>query len=384
MFGIKKRIYLDYAAATPIKRSILLKMLPYFLEKFANPLSLYKEGVETAKVLKESRKKVARNLLCKESEIIFTGGGTESNNMAILGVFKNALKSGIKNPHFITTNIEHSSVSEVFSEIKRRGGEVSFIPVSQKGIVNPQEIIENLKDNTVLISVHYANNEIGVIQPISKISRMLEKACSKAIFHTDASQAPLYLPIEVQKLGVDLMTLDGSKIYGPKGIGCLFVKRKTKISPIIFGGGQERNLRAGTHNIPLIIGFSEALNLACKNREKESARLLDLREYFLEELFKIFPNGKLQGDREERLPNNINFSIPGIDSEFAVIKLDNKGIACSGGSACNSLSGVGSGVVKALGFDKDGNSSLRFSLGEKTRKTDIKKAIKALKEAKLS
>ncbi|MFA6552414.1 MAG: cysteine desulfurase family protein [Candidatus Paceibacterota bacterium] len=427
----KKRVYLDYASTTPLDKRVK-KAMDRFLDKdFGNAGSIYKEGMEAKKALGEARKKIAGVFKCKTEEIIFTSGGTESNNLAIIGVM-NAIAdlrgvntricADLKNFHIITTQIEHSSVLQCFKKLEKKGAQVSYIGVGQNGVVNPKDIENALRLNTVLVSVMYANNEIGTIQPIREISKIIKshnlqtsksvnlqtyKPCEKnslgifpqsgisqgklrnlqTYFHSDASQAACYLDLNVERLGVDLMTIDGHKIYGPKGVGALFVKKGTTISKIMEGGEQEMDLRPGTEPIPLIVGLSEALVIADSEREKEFARLSKLRDYFYSQILKnlrIDTSGKkekkieLNGEMENRLPNNLNIYVPGIDAEFAVIKLDEKGIACSAKSAC--LKDGSSYVVNALNLGKErGKQSLRFSLGRFTTKSEIDYAIKVLK-----
>ncbi len=382
-----RRIYLDYASTTPLDQRVLKAMLTYFNKKFGNPSSIHHEGVEGKKAIDVSRKTVAGILQAHSDEIVFTSGGTEANNLAIFGVVKALEKKGVlvSQMHFVTTVIEHSSILECFRELESRGAKIDYVPVREKGIVDPKVIEKLLKSETVLVSVGYANNEIGTTQPIREISKLLKNHSipftlnPKPFLHSDASQAPLYLDCMVERLGVDLMTLDGHKIYGPKGVGVLYVKRGTPILPILFGGGQERGLRSTTENVPGIVGFAKAFEIASSMRKKESVRLEKLRDYFY---FGILQNteitnesgenqGTVNGDMKERLPNNINISISGIDAEFAVLKLDSAGIACSTKSSCLGSDG-GSYVVKALGgVENRHNESLRFTLGRATTKKDI-------------
>lgn len=367
----KRRVYLDYASITP--------QLFSSKGKFFNPMSFHKEGHFSKNALDKAREVVSRTLVCKSEEIVFTSGGTESNNLALMGFFKSCLKDGFQNPHFITTNIEHPSVLEVLKEIESLGGGVSYMPVEKDGLVSVSKIIKELKDNTVMVSVSYANSEIGTIQPIASTKRALKK-CGRedVLVHTDASQAGNYLSLNVQSLGIDLMSLDGSKIYGPRSTGALFVKRGVKLEPILFGGGQESGMRSGTQNVSDIKDFSMALKHVQEKREVEHDRLDGLRKHFINGLLKIFPDAILNGSKDKRLPNNVNIYIPGIDSEYSVALLDSVGIACSGGSACQSIKSDGSYVLKALGQDKSGKSSIRFSLGFKTSKSDLDFALKKI------
>lgn len=395
---------MDYASTTPLDESVLKAMLPCFGKKFGNASSIHAEGVEAKKILDTARRNVARLLQAREREIIFTSGGTESNNLAIFGTVNATAKSDKRRTntvwrgmHIVTTNIEHSSVLEPIRELERRGVSVTYVPVEPNGIVDANKIGAALRPDTVLVSIGYANNEIGTIQPILKIAKFIRDFQNRRlkilnfklktvknrlpIFHSDGSQAPLYLNCNVSRLGVDLLTLDGHKMYGPKGVGLLYVKNGVNISPIIFGGGQERGLRSTTENIPLIVGLSKAFEIASKYREKESKRLTSLRDYCYSSVLQntgieIVLNGSMENG--QRLPNNINISIPGLDVEFATLKLDVSGIACSTKSSCLG-SGGGSYVVRALGKgEARALSTLRFTFGRDTTKSDIEYLLKVL------
>lgn len=362
----KKRIYLDYAATT---------------EKTGNPSSIHKEGVKAKKMLETARRKTAAFFGARPEEIIFTSGGTESNNLAIFG----AIGAG---KHAITTAIEHSSVLECFRELEKQGVEVDYLPVNSEGILELKTLAKVLRPETILVSVGYANGEIGTIQPIREISKLLKTTYSKMalsgnstpFFHTDASQAPPYLNCEKETLGADLITVDGHKIYGPLGVGALFVRRGVKLKPIMFGGGQENGLRPGTENLPAIIGLAEALELAKKNREKESRRLVALRDFFISKIEKEIPGAILNGSRDKCLPNIINFSFPSKEAEFLALQLDAAGIAVATKSACLKNERE-SYVVKALSGDsRRATSAIRFSLGKDTKKSDLAYTIKVLRQ----
>jgi len=366
---LKKRIYLDNAATTPIDKRVLSVMRKISTESYGNPSSLHKEGVEAKKLLSEARHDIAKTIGANPDEIIFTSGGTESNNLAIFGTVREPKKS-----HIIASSIEHASVLECVKELEKRGAEVTYLSVSGGGIVSAKDIKKAIKENTALISIMYANNEIGTIQPISEIAKIIRHSKSKPLFHTDACQATNYLDMNVLRLGVDLMTFNASKIYGPKGIGVLFVKRGTELSQILFGGGQEKGIRSGTENIAGVKGFAEAMKVAEQMKKKETARLTKLRDFFTAEVMKKIPNAVLNGSKENRLPNNVNFSISGTDAEELVVQLDARGIACSTGSACANISNEGkvSHVIEALGFGRGrAVSSLRFTLGRDTEKEDL-------------
>ena len=380
----KKIIYLDNAATTPVRKEVVLAMKPYWNESFGNPGSITKMGVRAREAVESSRKIIAENIKARSQEIIFTSGGTESNNLAIFGVVSSLEKRGMKisDLHFITTNIEHSSISECFKELERRGAKVDYLEVGNNGIVNSRDLRKIIKPNTVLVSVGYANNEIGTIQPIREIAKEIRhtrKTNPNLYFHTDASQAGLYLNLNLNELGVDLMTLDAQKIFGPKGIGILFIKAGIEISPIIFGGGQERGLRSGTENVPLIIGIAKAFELVRKDFEKRAERIKITRDYFWYKIQKEIPEAILNGDLENRLPNNLNISIPGIDSELVVLCLDEVGIVCSTRSAC-SQDEDGSLVVRALGKNEDlVKSTLRLSLSQDITKKEVDFVVITLK-----
>lgn len=383
------RIYLDHASTTPVLPEVLSAMTLFFSQYFYNPSGLYTEGVITSRALEVARKTVSEILSAHSDEVVFTGSGTEADNLAILGVIKASLRT-IKKPHVIISAIEHPAIMELSEEIVALGGEVTVVPVDEHGIVDPKSIQKALKLNTVVVSIMYANNEIGTIQPIKDIAkeiRFFKKNTASArssqyypYFHTDASQAANYLSLNVLQLGVDLLTLDGSKIYGPKGIGMLYVKRGVQIAPLVRGGGQERGLRSGTENLPYIVGFAKALSIVHSERESESQRLIKLRDTTIARIQKKFPDATLNGHAEFRLPNNINMCFPGIDGEFAVIKADTLGILCSTASSCRTLSeNTRSYVLDAMGVQKNcAESSLRFTLGRGTSADDMKKLLAAL------
>lgn len=390
----KKRIFLDYASTTPVNKEVEVVMRKS-QENFANPSALYSEALLVKEKIKDAKEKVADILGCQKEEIFFTSGGTEGNNMALLGVFEK-YKTDDFIPHFVTTVIEHPAVLEVCKEIERRGGEVTYVAVSENGIVNPKDIEKAIKENTVLVSVMYANNEIGTIQPIKEIGKVIKEYRRKnttereigstelsganlPYYHTDACQAGLYLDLNVLKINVDMLTLDGIKMYGPRSSGVLYVKSTVEINPIIFGGGQQRNLRSGTENLASIVGMAKCLEISEEKKEKESVRLTEIRDYTIGKILKEFPNASLNGELEMRLPNNINICFPGIDSEFITISLDILGFAVSYSSSCRTLKEDSSSyVIAALGKKDCGMSSLRFSLGRESKKSDIDKLVVAL------
>jgi cysteine desulfurase len=381
----KKRVFLDYASSTPVLEEVEQEMAKYKSATFYNPSALYSEALSAKEALSISRNKIANLISAQKNNIVFTSGGTEGNNLAILGVFEAHKKDNFI-PHFITTSIEHPAVLEVFKEIEKRGGEVTIVPVDVDGIVISKDIKDSIKENTVLVSVMYANNEIGTVQPINEIAKTIRdwrknKNTKLPYLHTDACQAPSYLDMNVLRLGVDLMTVDGIKIYGPRGIGFLYVREDVSISPIVFGGGQENGLRSGTENISGIVGLSKALEVVVKDREKESKRLEELWHYAVDNILDSFPTATLNGHHKNRLPNNINICFPGLDAEFAVIALDVLGVSASYSSSCRTLKEDSSSyVISNMGKEECSMSSLRFTMGRGTKISDIDFLLKALKK----
>ena len=380
----KKLIYLDYSAATPLDGQALEAMKPYFADKFYNPSSTYSSSKEVKLAVDQARKTVAEILGAKKSEIIFTAGGTEANNLAIIG-----LAAKFKSGAFVATDIEHESVLEPLEYIKRRGGKVNLVKPDKTGIVKVEDILSKITDKTVLVSVIYANNEIGTIQPIStigqKLARIRRERKKRGVkmplyFHSDAAQAVNYLDTHTSRLGVDLMSINSGKIYGPKQCGALFVKGGVELSPLIFGGGQEHGLRSGTQNVPYIIGFAAALQKTANLRKAESARLKKLQNLFIGEIEKNISKVKINGSLKRRLPNNVHLTFEGIDNEELLIRLDEAGIQAASGSACNASSDEPSHVLRAIGLsDEQARSSIRFSLGRQTTGDDIIQTVKTLK-----
>lgn len=385
----KNRIYADYASTTPMLPEVMKVMMPFFSEEFANPSSLYREGIQTKSAIKDARKKIAACIGCKPEEIVFTGSGTEADNLALFGVTRYFLRNPKilkgKKPHIITSVIEHPAILETARELQKEGVEVSFVSVNEKGIVSVDEIKKLLKKETVLVSIMHVNNEIGTIQPISKIGRMISdfritRKKNFPYFHTDASQSPNYLPVNVAGMLVDLLTLDASKIYGPKGIGALCIRQHVTLLPLIYGGGQEKGKRSGTENTAAIIGFAKAVEIAQNEKEKESLRVRKIRDHFITEIRRNFSGAVLNGHEELRIPNNANFCFSGLDSEFAVIKMDNLGIACSGASACRNIGDETYSYVIESFSQECKKSSLRFTFGRRSTMSDVEVIISALKK----
>ncbi len=387
----QKRIYLDYAASTPIDKRVSLVMSRAESKFWANPASLHAEGDLAKNALEDCRKRAARILHSRSSEIFFTSGGTEGLNIAIQGIVKKALDKK-KTVHVVVSSIEHPAVLEPIKNLlEKKLVEVSFVVPGENGLVKPASIQKELRDNTVLVALMHSNNEIGTIQPVSKISSIIKefrKGKDKNNFSTidypyllvDASQSVVYEDVSIERLGADILVIDGIKMYGPRGAGIMCIKNGIDLDPLTFGGGQESGKRPGTQNVISIMGMIEALEIAEKEREKESKRILKIRDYAINKILKEVPGSSLNGGLESRLPNNINICIEGTDSEFLVIKLDTLGFAVSAASACSSLSLENSSyVIEALGKKGCGSSSLRFTLGKGTKKSDVDKLISTLK-----
>lgn len=376
-------IYLDHAATTPLDPRVLSAMEPYFSEWYGNPSSFHQVGLTAKNAVADARATVARLLGAHDEEILFTSGGTESDNLAVIGITRahaSALQAKLgpdTKPHVIASAIEHHAVLEPLIYLERtKQIELTIVPVDREGVVSVKEVEHAIKPSTVLVTIMTANNEIGTVQPIADIGRMLlawrkEQASAYPYFHTDACQAAGVFDLNVEKTHVDLLTMNGSKIYGPKGIGVLFVRRGVKIEAMIRGGGQERNLRSGTENVPGIVGLAKAFDLAQANREEENARLTVLRDRLIQGLITI-PKTRLNGHATERLPNNANLSFLDIEGEAAILYLDAEGIMTSTGSACASTSLDPSHVILATGLSYEAaHGSIRFTLGHDTTEEDI-------------
>ncbi len=380
-----RSVYLDYAAATDLDPRVKRAMEPFWSDRFGNPSSLSGLGRQAKVALEAARKSIGHILNVQPAELIFTGSGTESANLAIFGVCKawQATQSGAadrKKAHFITSQIEHQAVFRPFQVLEKAGHQVSYLPVDQDGLVDPASVEQAIRPNTLLVSIMYANNEIGSIQPIEAIAKICRR--HDILLHTDACQAAGALSLDVKRLGVDLLTLNGGKIYGPKGVGLLYVRQGVSIQPLIYGGGQEKGLRSGTENMPAIVGFAKALELVESTKTAENARLIKLRQFFIGEVLKRVPGARLNGHPTRRLPNNINIAFSGLDGESLLLLLDQAGIACATGSACDSAALEPSHVLLALGLDPDqAKASIRFTLGRKTSKTDLEYVVKALVKA---
>lgn len=369
-----ERIYLDYAATTPCDEQVVEAMRPYFTEKFGNPSSIHSFGQEAKKGLEDGRQALADFLGAKPEEIIFTSGGTESNNLAIFGVSGAQEKKG---NHIITSVIEHHAVSEPCKVLEKRGYSVTYVKVNKDGIIDPADVKKAISDKTVLISIMQANNEIGVIQPIAEIGRIARE--KGVAFHTDAVQTVGHIPVNVNELNVDLLSLSAHKFYGPKGVGALYARKGTRINRYLHGGDQEKGRRASTSNVSGIVGLAKAIEL-CKAKMKEEVEFQsDLRDALIKGLTSKIERSYLNGHSALRLPNNVNMSFEYIEGESMLLNLDMLGIAASTGSACTSSSLEPSHVLLAIGRPHDlAHGSLRFSLGRWTKKSDIEYLMSVL------
>ncbi len=373
---MEKVIYLDNAATTRTAPEVVDAMLPYFTENYGNPSSIYGFASANKEVIAEQREKIADILGAKANEIYFTAGGTESDNWALTAT---AEAYGTKGKHIITSRIEHHAVLHTCAYLEKRGYEVTYLDVDENGLVDPRKVKEAIRPDTILISIMAANNEIGTIQPIREIGEIAH--AHGVLFHTDAVQAFAQIPINVDECHIDMLSASGHKLNGPKGIGFLYIRKGVKIRSFIHGGAQERKRRAGTENVPGIVGLGKAVELAAATMEERAAKETELRDYAISRIEKEIPYCRLNGDRVKRLPNNINFSFRFIEGESMLIKLDFKGICASSGSACTSGSLDPSHVLLAIGLPHEiAHGSLRMTLGADTTKEEIDYTVDCLKE----
>ncbi len=368
-------IYLDYAATTPIHKSVLAKMMPYFRESFGNPSSIHRFGQKAESAVDEAREKVASVLGCRPDEIVFTSGGSEADNLALRGAMT-ARKDSTK--WILTAKTEHPAVSKTAIQLEKEFGFLlEWLDVDGHGMVTVESLAKAVCNNTTMASVMYANNEIGTINPIADLAAMAK--ANNILFHTDAVQAAAYLDVDVTKLGVDLMSLGGHKFYGPKGVGALYVRKGTNLVPHLTGGSQEFSLRAGTHNVPYIVGFAEALKLAAEEREARTAHVKPLRDHIIGTVLESIPDSKLTGQPEKRLPNHASFVFKDVDGNLLLQLLDAAGFACSSGSACKTGNPEPSEVIKALGYSNDwALGSLRITLGMDTTPQHVESFLESL------
>ena len=370
---VEGTVYMDHAGTTALDPKVLEAMIPYFSEHFGNPSSLHTVGQEARYALDEARERVAGVLNCRPREVVFTGGGTESDNAAIHGVATALHETG---NHIITSSVEHHAVLHACQYLESQGFEVTYLPVDADGMVQPESVYKAINERTTLVTIMYGNNEIGTINPISEISKAIKKRAEELsrtiVFHTDAVQAAGYLTLNVAELGVDLLSLSGHKFHGPKGTGVLYIKRGTPYLPLIHGGGQERERRSGTENIPGIIGLSLALEAANTAREGSSQHCSELRDKIIASVLEQIPGSRLNGHATQRLPNNANFSFTGVEGEPILLGLDMAGIAASSGSACSSGSLEPSHVLLALGQSAEiARGSLRLTLGRENTQEEV-------------
>lgn len=372
-----KRIYLDYAATTPLSPEAFLAMKPFFGVKFGNPSSLHAQGQESSQAIREARQRVAKVLGCQAREIIFTASGTEADNLGIKGVAEANKFCG----HIITSTIEHPAVMETAKYLQGRGVKVTFINVDEFGRLNPSDVVAAIRKDTFLISIMYANNEVGTIEPIAEISKIVKRKNKDILIHTDAVQAAGQLPLRVRALGVDLLALSAHKFYGPKGAGILYKRTGVNLAPQILGGGQESGWRSGTENVAGIVGAASALASAESRRASEAKRLGKLRDFLIKSIKKAIPKAILTGHPQERLVNNASFCFPGIEGEALVMRLSERRYECSSGSACSTGKFEPSHVLLSLGLSrKEAMGSLRVSLGRATAKGDLEAFVNILKQ----
>ena len=369
-----KQIYLDHAATTPMAQEVLEAMLPYFTERYGNPSSLHAFGQDAKEGIEQARQTIAEFIHANPDEIVFTGSGTESDNTVIKGVVHTLRAKG---NHIVTSGIEHHAIHEPLHFLEQQGYQVTYLPVDATGLVDPDEVKRAITGKTILVSVMHANNEIGTIEPIAEIGRIAHEA--GVLFHTDAVQTFGHVPIDVDVLGIDLLSASAHKLYGPKGVGLLYIRKGTRIAPLLHGGDQEKRRRASTQNVPGIVGFGKAVELAGAEIGTEAARQTVLRDALIEGLLGSIPDSRLNGHPRQRLPNNANVSIAFIEGEAMLLNLDMEGIAASTGSACTSSSLEPSHVLTAIGLSHElAHGSLRFTLGRATTQEEIEQVMRVL------
>ncbi len=368
------KIYFDHAATTPVRKEVLDTMLPYFTQSFGNPSSVYDIARKNKQVIDQAREQIAQGVGASPEEIFFTAGGTESDNWAIKGVIEANAKKG---NHIITSTIEHHAVMHTCDYLESKGIEVTYLPVDEYGRVSPEDVRGAIKDNTVLITIMFANNEIGTLQPIKEIGAIAKE--KGVLFHTDAVQAVGHIPIHVKDLNIDLLSMSGHKLYGPKGIGALYVRKGVKIKPILHGGAQERNRRAGTENVSGIVGFGKAMELAVKEMDTHNQKLIALRDQLIRGIAEKIDHVQLNGHPTERLPGSVNFTFEFIEGESLLLLLDMKGIFASSGSACTSGSLDPSHVLLAIGLPHEkAHGSLRITLGMENTAEEVEYLLEVL------
>jgi len=370
------RIYLDYAATTPTHPDVVKAMLPYFNEAFGNPSNIYSYGQEAKAAIEEARTHIADLIGAHDEEIVFTSGGTEADNFAIKSI---TFASVNKGNHIVTSSIEHPAVLETCRFLEKRGFDITYLPVDGNGIIDPDDVRKAITGKTILISVMHANNEMGTVEPIAGISKLARQAAIS--FHTDAVQTAGHIPVDVNELGVDLLSMSAHKLYGPKGVGALYIRKGTKLVSFMHGGEQERRQRAGTENVPGIVGFGKAAELARQEINEEAERLTHLRDKLIQGLMERIDHVHLNGHPIKRLPNNVNISVDFVEGESMLLNLDLVHICASTGSACSSGSLEASHVLLAMGIPHEqAHNSLRFTLGKWTTDEEIKRVLETLPE----
>jgi len=369
-----RRIYLDYAATTPTHPDVVKAMLPYFSDSFGNPSSIYGCGQEAREAIEGARASVAALIGARGEEIIFTSGGTESDNAALKGV---AYANSNRGNHIITSSIEHHAILETSHFLQTQGFEVTYLPVDEHGMVDPDDVRRAITDKTVIVSIMHANNEVGTIQPIAEIAKITGEA--GVYLHTDAVQTVGHIPFNVDELGIDLLSMSAHKLYGPKGVGAFYIRKGTKLLSFLHGGEQEFGRRASTHNVPGIVGLGKAAQIAQQEMDEEAERVTRLRNRLISGILENIDHTRLNGHPQVRLPNNVNVSISYAEGEAMCLNLDREGICCSTGSACSSTATEPSHVLLALGLDPlQAHSSLRFSLGKWTTEEEIDRVLEVL------
>ena len=373
---MQKILYFDHAATTAVNENVLKEMLPFFELNYGNASSIYGLGRQSKRAIENARLQISNNIGAKQKEVYFTGCGSESDNLAVKGV---AYANKQKGNHIITTRIEHPAILNTCRSLEKQGFDITYLNVDKEGFINLGELEQAITDKTILISVMFANNEIGTIEPIKEIGEIAKE--HKILFHTDAVQAVGNIIINVQELNIDLLSMSAHKFYGPKGVGALYIKEGIEFEKILDGGHQEKNKRAGTENVPGIVGMGKAIEIAYKNIERNNKKLISLRDYYIKQIKEKIPHIKINGSIEKRLPGNCNISFINIDGEELLFKLDSKGICASTGSACSSGSSEPSHVLTAIGLSPEiANSSLRITFGNENTKQDVDYLIQCLEE----
>jgi cysteine desulfurase len=371
-----KRIYLDHNATTPVHPEVLEAMLPYYKDKFGNPSSIHGFGREAKVALEEAREKVAKFINASPQEIYFTSGGTESDNLAIKGTAFAARKKG---KHIITSKIEHHAVLESSKFLEKEGFEVTYLPVDKYGFVDPDDLKKAVRKDTILVSIMHVNNEVGTIQPLEELCKITKE--KGVFFHTDAVQSVGKMPVDVQKLNVDMLSMSGHKIYGPKGVGAIYIRKGTRMTSWSHGGSHERSRRAGTENVPGIVGLAKAVELAQRDMEQQSQQMKNLTEAFYQKVTHTIPDVILNGHMEKRIPNTLNLSFKAVEGESIILSLDLKGVAVASGSACTSGTLEPSHVLSAMGISPEiAQGAIRFSFGRENSMGDVEYVVEILPE----